>query len=448
MNPNGNASAKAFGSPALPASHMNYAWDETWRRLLSWTSGQGHAERLAAQVLYAEGYENVDPSHPLGGPDGGKDALARKDGRIWAMAAYFPRDQHDFAEIKAKFLADVAKAGPTRADGVMFVTNQELRLAQRRALHEATSVPIDLIHLERLTAILDCPSMHPVRSQFLGISTETGSSAPAQPSWHDFVARAPHCPGSPDNWSLHDGMLLTRMLALPAPPTRHPDAAAPVAMFENAAQAAMRAAAHWPNAVSLLARRLGEGWTPDGSHRWVAGRMTSNVENLARGGYAAVAFDTRTGALAVERTWPTAIGEDDEPLSYRAAREPEVVAELIVALRLAGSLLAGCGTPVDVAWYFGAVGGEQNHLVSSQCAVGPRFGHPVPLQQPVAEVPTHHLDSTRFEIEDLVDPYRSAQVLAGPWLATFRDDDLLTALRTCFTKRGGNAGRSGRRRGA
>jgi len=408
---------------------MSQQWDETWRRLLSWTAGQGPAERLAAQALYAEGYENVDPSHPLGGPDGGKDALARKDGLLWAMAAYFSRDQRNFSEIKAKFIADVANASATTADGVVFVTNQELRLAERRSLKAAVKVPVDLIHLERLTAILDRPSMHPLRSQFLGISTDARSSAPAAPTWHDFIAAAPHCPGSPEHWMLYDGVLLTRTLALPAPATRHPDAAAPTDMLQRAAHSAVRAAGHWPPAVSLLARHLGEGWTTAGPHQWVAGRMTSNVENLARGSYAAVAFDTRTSALAVERTWPTALGEGGEQLGYRAAREPEVVAELIVALRLAGALLTACGPRIDIAWHFGAPGGEQNALVSSERAVGPRFGDPVPLRQPLAEVPTSHLDSARFEIEDLLDPYRAAQELAGPWLATFRDDDLLAKLR-------------------
>jgi hypothetical protein len=43
-------------------------------------------------------------------------------------------------------------------------------------------------------------------------------------------------------------------------------------------------------------------------------------------------------------------------------------------------------------------------------------------------VPGRHLDNARFEIEDLGDPYRAAKVLAGPWLAGFRDDDLLATL--------------------
>ena len=54
-----------------------YRTDETWHRLREWTAGSAAAERLAAQVLLADGYTSVDPSHPLGGPDGGKDLLWR-----------------------------------------------------------------------------------------------------------------------------------------------------------------------------------------------------------------------------------------------------------------------------------------------------------------------------------------------------------------------------------
>jgi hypothetical protein len=64
--------------------------DETWQRLLNWPYGQAPSERLAGQILLAEGFKNFDPSHPLGGRDGGMDALCMKDGQRWIMAAYFP----------------------------------------------------------------------------------------------------------------------------------------------------------------------------------------------------------------------------------------------------------------------------------------------------------------------------------------------------------------------
>lgn len=45
--------------------------DETWHRLRDWTYGSAPSERLAAQILHHEGFEAIDPSHPLGGKDGG-----------------------------------------------------------------------------------------------------------------------------------------------------------------------------------------------------------------------------------------------------------------------------------------------------------------------------------------------------------------------------------------
>jgi hypothetical protein len=145
-------------------------WDETWHRLLEWTSGQAKAERLAAQVLDAEEeYSALDPSHPLGGRDRGKDALVLRNGVRWVMAVYFPRGKKTFGAIRTKFIADFDGVVANAAQGMAFVTNQELTLAQRQQLREAVDGPVDLFHLERVTHILDRPSMHAVREQFLDI---------------------------------------------------------------------------------------------------------------------------------------------------------------------------------------------------------------------------------------------------------------------------------------
>ena len=142
--------------------------DETWKRLLEWTNGQGPSERLAAQVLQVEGYEKVDPTHPLGGPEGGKDALVRKDGQLWIMAVYFPRGQQAFSDIAKKAVADAAGVAANAAHGMVFVCNQDLTAAERTALAEQVQVPLDLLHIEHLTAVLDRPDMENVRTQFLG----------------------------------------------------------------------------------------------------------------------------------------------------------------------------------------------------------------------------------------------------------------------------------------
>lgn len=149
---------------------MNNRWDETWHRLQEWTNGQGPSERLAAQILIHEGYNSLDPSHPLGGKDGGKDAVCQKGGQKWLMAVYFPRGQQDFNEIKKKLLNDLKGVTSNQAGALAFVTNQELRLGERESLQKAAGkIPIELFHLERIATILDKPEMISVRKQFLRI---------------------------------------------------------------------------------------------------------------------------------------------------------------------------------------------------------------------------------------------------------------------------------------
>ncbi|MEA1799002.1 hypothetical protein, partial [Rhodococcus qingshengii] len=124
--------------------------DETWFRLLQWTQDQAPSERLAAHILSYSGFEDIDPSHPLGGKDGGRDASCSKAGRPWIMAVYFPRDQKTFSDIKAKVESDLAGALKHAPYGLAFITNQELRLSERAdlmALGADADVILDLFHL-------------------------------------------------------------------------------------------------------------------------------------------------------------------------------------------------------------------------------------------------------------------------------------------------------------
>src|SRR5688572_29307504 len=100
--------------------------DETWFRLRDWTRGQKESERLAAKILHNEGYTNVDPTHPLGGQDGGKDIVCKKDGLTFIGGVYFPRGQQSLNDIKKKFAADLDAVTVHGANGFVFVTNQEL----------------------------------------------------------------------------------------------------------------------------------------------------------------------------------------------------------------------------------------------------------------------------------------------------------------------------------
>ncbi|BCJ37573.1 hypothetical protein Athai_50760 [Actinocatenispora thailandica] len=148
---------------------MEERWDETWQRLRLWTSGQAPSERLAAQILLNDDFSRLDPSHPLGGPDGKKDALVYRDGHKWIMAVYFPRGQRPFREVKAKFISDLAGVSENGAAGIAFVTNQELSLIERETLEDQAACACEIYHLERIVAVLDKPAMASVRAQYLRI---------------------------------------------------------------------------------------------------------------------------------------------------------------------------------------------------------------------------------------------------------------------------------------
>lgn len=140
--------------------------DETPKRLLDWTYPQ--SERLAAQVLDAEDYKHIDPSHPLGGRDDGRDGECTRDGDKGVWAVYFPRGQQSLNGIETKLKADIAAARKHDPVFLAFVTNQEIRLAERDHLRSlGGDIRIELFHMERVATILDRPRMGPVREQYL-----------------------------------------------------------------------------------------------------------------------------------------------------------------------------------------------------------------------------------------------------------------------------------------
>lgn len=143
---------------------------ETWHRLLNWDRGQAGAERLAGVLLSDEGFEEVDPSHPLGGKDGLKDIVCLFNGQKWVGGVYFPRGQKEFKEIKSKFTHDLEGVFKNNAKGFVFITNQELRLSERKELSEINKdIDIDIYHLERISNYLNTPKAYGIRMEFLDI---------------------------------------------------------------------------------------------------------------------------------------------------------------------------------------------------------------------------------------------------------------------------------------
>jgi len=144
---------------------------ETWRRLLDWDKGQTASERLAALLLYCEGFQGIDPSHPLGGKDGLKDISLTSKGKKFIAACYFPRGQKEIKEIKGKFLEDFKGVEKNKVDGFIFVTNQELRLGERKELIESVNkeINVEIYHLERIMQRLETPMCYGLRMEYLQI---------------------------------------------------------------------------------------------------------------------------------------------------------------------------------------------------------------------------------------------------------------------------------------
>lgn len=158
----------------MTASRRRTDGDETWIRLTTWIKGQKPAERLAAHILNSEGYELIDPSHPLGGRDGLKDLVCKKNDINWIVACYFPRSPKSFREIKSKFIDDFQGIEKNNAEGMIFVTNQELTLGQRKELKElSTDYEIEIYHLEKMAYLLNTPENYGVRLEFLDIEMNT-----------------------------------------------------------------------------------------------------------------------------------------------------------------------------------------------------------------------------------------------------------------------------------
>jgi predicted ATP-binding protein involved in virulence len=146
--------------------------DETWYRLLNWTYGLAAARQLAAQVLLDQGFTLLGPDHLLGGPDGGTDTLYVKDGQRWLMMLYFQQEQQSFDQIKTQFQNELASVAKIPANGIVFITNQELSRSERGELKQVCDFSLlDVFDLDRVATILDSPRMAQVRQQTLYVET-------------------------------------------------------------------------------------------------------------------------------------------------------------------------------------------------------------------------------------------------------------------------------------
>lgn len=138
--------------------------------LKNWRFGQAQAERLAAAILHIEGFEDIDPQHPLGGPDGTKDLLCTRSGAAWLAAVYFPTTEPTFAALQKKFKADFKGVAKHKARGFAFFCNRHLSIGERQKLLAHTgATPTEIYHCERIRSVLDAPKGCGVRLEYLRI---------------------------------------------------------------------------------------------------------------------------------------------------------------------------------------------------------------------------------------------------------------------------------------
>jgi hypothetical protein len=135
--------------------------------LRDWRFGSVQAERLCAGLLEISGYSNVDPQATLGGPDGKKDIIARRDGKSVVAAVYFPPTEPTFSQIRAKYIRDRDGVAINGASGFVFFVNQQLTLGHRNALRALGGADDEIFHLERIRHLLDSPQGYGLRLEYL-----------------------------------------------------------------------------------------------------------------------------------------------------------------------------------------------------------------------------------------------------------------------------------------
>ena len=139
--------------------------------LLNWRHGQPLAERLAAQLLHLEGHSQIEPQHPLGGPDGKKDVLYSRESERWLAAVFFPTTLSLFGEVRAKFEDDLSGVAKNGCAGIGFFTNQHLTISQRAELIKlASPLGAEVYESERICRLLDSPRGCGIRLQYLEIA--------------------------------------------------------------------------------------------------------------------------------------------------------------------------------------------------------------------------------------------------------------------------------------
>lgn len=182
---------------------MAYDTDERLKSYLD--TNQLHREQLCRAVLAIDKrFANVQPRHPRGGPDGGRDIEAdfrmeadfRKN--LLAFGAVgFVNQANDSSEqkkiIKGKFSDDLQRAlsATPKPNAFGFFTNINLTIGEKNTLvtnaRAAELTHCEIFDRERIRIALDEPDGFALRFQYLGLSLSEAEQASFFAKWGDDI---------------------------------------------------------------------------------------------------------------------------------------------------------------------------------------------------------------------------------------------------------------------
>jgi hypothetical protein len=159
--------------------------NDTHIKLRNWDEGSEKAEMMCGEISRLEGYAQVSPQSPFGGPDGKKDLLMLKGGQLYVGAAYFPRNDTEFKIIRKKFREDLKGALTHKPYGFVFFTNQRLTPKEKSDLEKWSVGKIQdvvIYSITDLSIILDSATGIGIRFRYLGIAISESEQAAAHES--------------------------------------------------------------------------------------------------------------------------------------------------------------------------------------------------------------------------------------------------------------------------
>ena len=156
-------------------------------------------ERLCLAVLALDKrFTEVNPRHPRGGPDGGRDieAVFRQEQRVFG-AVGFVNQANDSAEqkkiIRKKFEEDLnsALAAAPKPEVFVFLTNVNLTIGEKNELVSKAKAKrlehAEIFDRERIRIALDSPDGFAARFQYLDISMSEAEQASFFSRWGDDI---------------------------------------------------------------------------------------------------------------------------------------------------------------------------------------------------------------------------------------------------------------------